>query len=312
MTTPVLRTHAPYHLHWLLLAIVLFGAACGQGTPTVPPGTPETPVITPALETAQPSLTPEPPSPTPQPLAARVNGQALLLEDYEAELLRYQLAAGAVELDETQRSLVLDTLIGETLLAQAALENGYQPDPADLAARLQGIISAQGGEEAFQGYLQAQHYTMLSFQRALETATAAAWMRDQLAASLPEQLPQVRAQQILLYNSSEAQQALDQLNGGTEFATLAAQVDPVSAGELGWFPQGYLLEPAIEQAAFSLQPGQHSQIIETRLGFHIIFIIERQEARPLEAEARLVLQTQVVQRWLDERRQQSQIEILRP
>jgi parvulin-like peptidyl-prolyl isomerase len=137
-------------------------------------------------------------------------------------------------------------------------------------------------------------------------------MRDKIVAELPAAVEQVLARQILLYNSDAAAEALARLTAGEDFAALAAEYDPLTKGDLGWFPRGYLLDPALEEAAFSLQPGERSDIIETALGFHILQIIERDPARPLEQDARLALQSQHIQAWLAERRANSDIQILLP
>jgi len=90
---------------------------------------------------------------------------------------------------------------------------------------------------------------------------------------------------------------------------LAWEYSPETGGELGWFPRGYLFQPAVEEAAFALQPGQFSGIIETAYGFHIIEVIERDPQRPLSADALLAAQRTVIETWLTDRRAQSAIEI---
>jgi peptidyl-prolyl cis-trans isomerase C len=94
---------------------------------------------------------------------------------------------------------------------------------------------------------------------------------------------------------------LQQLNqAGANFATLAFGYDLSTGGDLGWFPRGYLTQPAVEEAAFSLQSGEVSAIIETDFGYHIIQVIERDENKALTSEARQTLGRKALQRWLDE------------
>ena len=66
----------------------------------------------------------------------------------------------------------------------------------------------------------------------------------------------------------------DQLLGGADFATLAARYsgDPGSGsrgGSMGAFGRGQMLAP-IDEAVFALQPGQLSDPVETRLGYHLL------------------------------------------
>jgi parvulin-like peptidyl-prolyl isomerase len=114
----------------------------------------------------------------------------------------------------------------------------------------------------------------------------------------------------LLYNSDEATNVYAQLQSGADFATLAAQYDPLAAGSLGWFPRGYLTVPELDDPIFSLQPGEYSNVIETALGFHIIQVIDRDAAYPLSPLAQQRLRIQAVQNWLEMRRNQSDIQIL--
>lgn len=68
------------------------------------------------------------------------------------------------------------------------------------------------------------------------------------------------------------------INGG-DFADFAKRYsnDPGTAnlgGEMGWFSKGKLF-PEFERAAFALQKGEFSKIVETPLGFHIIQTIDK-------------------------------------
>jgi peptidyl-prolyl cis-trans isomerase C len=96
------------------------------------------------------------------------------------------------------------------------------------------------------------------------------------------------------------------LQVGNNFDEMAALFDPVTRGEMGWFPRGYLFEPAIEEIAFSLQPGQFSDVIVTDVGFHIIEVVARAE-RALSADAYLALQEKALANWLEQQRQLSSI-----
>ncbi|NLP11395.1 hypothetical protein GX408_13455 [bacterium] len=69
------------------------------------------------------------------------------------------------------------------------------------------------------------------------------------------------------------------LQAGEDFAALAREFsqDPGSAvagGDLGFMGRGVLERP-FEEAAFALQPGQLSPVVETRYGFHLIKMEER-------------------------------------
>ena len=61
-------------------------------------------------------------------------------------------------------------------------------------------------------------------------------------------------------------------------------------GDLGWFTMGFI-QPEVEAVAFSLSPGQISDVIVSKLGFHIFRVTERRLVPlkdPEEARARIM------------------------
>ncbi|HEX8491700.1 MAG TPA: peptidylprolyl isomerase [Pyrinomonadaceae bacterium] len=78
---------------------------------------------------------------------------------------------------------------------------------------------------------------------------------------------------------AKAEDILKRARGGEDFAALAKEfsTDPGSkneGGELGWFGRGQMVKP-FEDAAFALQAGQISDVVESDFGFHIIQVEER-------------------------------------
>ncbi|HAJ80267.1 MAG TPA: hypothetical protein DCO75_10910, partial [Fibrobacteres bacterium] len=71
------------------------------------------------------------------------------------------------------------------------------------------------------------------------------------------------------------------LNNGEKFSKLAKEFSEDStgadSGDLGFIKKGTLSEIVFEEKAFSLNPGQISDVFESRLGFHIIILLEKKE-----------------------------------
>jgi parvulin-like peptidyl-prolyl isomerase len=260
---------------------------------------------------ASPTETATPNPATPEPLAAIIDGWEISLAEYRAELAQYQAAQGT-ELAPEDEQRVLQDLIDQALLAQAASQAGFVVDEALLDERIQRLIDQLGDRAALESWMQTYGYDEAAFRRVLRRSIAAAWMRDQIAAGVPRTAEQVHARQILLYNVQQANEVLSLLKAGNSFGNLAAKYDPFTRGDLGWFPRGYLLDKKLEEVAFSLEPEAYSEIIETLAGYHILQVLERDPQRPLTPEALLALQMQAVQDWLSQRRSQSEIQILLP
>jgi peptidyl-prolyl cis-trans isomerase C len=288
-------------------------AACTKTTPIATSAITAT-ITTEAMVSPEPSPTPVPPSPTPIPLAAIINGEPITLAEYQAELARFQasMEITGTNLASESSTIVLNELIDQTLLAQAATQNGFIVDDVLVHTRMTALEEQLGGSQALQDWMAAHGYSNDEFQQALKRSVGAAWMRDQIISFVPETADEVHVRQILLRSAAEADEVYAQLQSGTNFEELAAEYDPLIKGELGWFPRDYLGEPSIDEAAFSLQPGQYSTVIETDIGYHILYLIERDTNHTLEPDARRVLQVNAVENWLNERRQQSEIEIFLP
>lgn len=286
----------------MLLGIV----ACSKGT-EAPEGS--------ATPLSSPTLAPVTVTPTLPPLAAKVNDGYILLSDYQAELGRLKAAEnqlGDVSSDEERSQKVLGELIGQEILVQEATRNGFVLDAQGLDERIAKLSEAAGGTEALKNWMQSNGYDEESFRRLYWKASAAAWQRQKILAELPEMVEQVHARQILVFSPALADKIYGQLQAGADFATLAFEYDPVTGGDLGWFPSGYLTQADVEAAAFALQPGEHSQVIQTSFGYHLVQVIERDTARKLDADARQVLQHEALQRWMQEKKEQSTIKVLVP
>ena len=261
---------------------------------------PRTPAATP-----MPSETPAPPTATPEPMAATVNGEGIPLSEWDAQVTEYieaQEALGKPVTEEAASTIVLEDLIAQVLLAQAARADGFELTEQALEKRIDDLAREVGGAAKLAEWQAAHGYTERTFRTALKRAAEAASMRDKIVTAVPKTAEQVHVQQILLYNESDAIAISNQLKGGVAFDVMAARVDPKTRGELSWFPRGYLLEPAIEEAAFSMAVGEVSEVIQTDVGYHILTVLERDEDHPLSPDAYLALQELALKDWIKQQR----------
>jgi len=297
----------PRYILLLLVLMVLTISACGiEKTTNAITDTTEVTLVPTVTQTSPP------PTPTPIPMVVIINGQGITLQEYEAELNRYLTSLESDTLVDPfdAETIVLEDLISQTLLMQGADENGFDLSKDDLETRFENLIREAGGEAKFNQWLELNGYDQESLKLSLERSIKAAWMRDQILAGVPKNSPHVNLRQIFFLDGGQADQVLRELESGRDFATTAAEIDPLNGGELGWVPRNFLLHEEIEEAAFALQPGEISQVIETSVGYHIIQVVAIEDDRRLNPAARLIWQELALRDWVELRREVSNIEII--
>jgi peptidyl-prolyl cis-trans isomerase C len=333
------------------------GETPAEATPTpataVPGAGAGTPGATPAPGQAQAAFDP---SELP-PIVARVDGKEVsrreLLE--RAEAMRVQMEQmGAPEPPQTEEFYreMLDQVIGAHLLYAEAARRELTPTREQVAAELATLRGRFPTEEAYRERLASQGMTEkditedlarnLAIQRLLladvgDTQPTEAEERRfyQQNAERMKRSAQVRVRHILVGAPAdapaqqreaarrEAESLLARVRAGEDFAELAGETsdDPGSRGQGGllpWLGRGETVPP-FEQAAFGLEPGQVSEVVESPFGYHVIRLEERRgestvpfdEARPqirelLERrESRDQLRAKV-----DSLRRQAKVEVL--
>jgi peptidyl-prolyl cis-trans isomerase C len=287
------------------LLILLLLSSCGLQTIFSPRPT-STPTVTPT------------PTPTPVPLAAKVNGEPITLEEFNHELARFEQAQETLGVDPATlgdyRHTVIQAMIEERVAAQAAVAEGRAVLDDQVDAVVESVRQARGGNAAFQAWLDDNYYTLDEFREAVRRQLLVQAAADAVIATVPTSAEQVHARHILVGNLNQANDILAQVTAGADFAELAQKYSQdfstnASGGDLGWFPRGILTVPEVEEAAFSLQPGETSEVIQSPLGYHIVQTLERADSSPISPKALEILRRHAVEAWLAQQMQNATIEI---
>jgi len=202
----------------------------------------------------------------------------------------------------------LSRVMAAVLVEEEAERRGIRPSneavQAEFDAQYAAFLDEQGRtEEEFAAYLEEEGSSFEAFKEtgmdtvewqltldAVQRAVAgpvelsdegvATYFTDHNADyAQPEE---VMASHILVETEEEAIEIHLQLSEGADFAELARErsIDPGSGsqgGDLGWFGRGMMVAP-FEEAAFALEIGELSDIVESEFGFHIILLTDRQNA----------------------------------
>jgi peptidyl-prolyl cis-trans isomerase C len=203
---------------------------------------------------------------------------------------------------------VLDEMVGAELLYQSSHERKLSVGEAELNQQLDGIRSRFPNPEAFEQALQSEGLTLselrgrmerdLSIQNLVQASIAPNVQVSEDAKRRyydenPEQMREpdrLRLSHILKRVGPDATGAsrdqalgviedlLEQARGGADFAALARahSEDPGSAANGGEMvvARGETVPP-FEAAAFALEPGGLSPVVETQFGYHIIKLSEK-------------------------------------
>lgn len=178
-----------------------------------------------------------------------------------------------------------------------------QPTEADLKAQFDADPEQyRMPEKRRVRFLALDSNTLKGRMTATEQEVQARYEQSRQLFSTPEQ---VRASHILLETEGkdaaavrkQAEMVLAKVKGGADFAALAKQYSEDTSkdlgGDLDYFGRGRMVK-AFEDAAWALEPGQTSDLVETEYGFHIIKLTDKKAAatRTL-AEVRPQLEDQI-------------------
>jgi len=245
---------------------------------------------------------------------ATVNGIAIPRDNYETAVqqTRQRFAMQGQQIPESEmesfRTDILDQLISEELLYQEALRQDLTAGAQAVESQFQQMRGQFETDEAWQQALSTNDTTEeeLRFQiernnliqQLIQTAVSDTTpVTEQEIQEFYDENPQffeqgeqVAARHILISTEEletdeeladareRAETVRRELLDGADFATLAQERSEGPSGprggDLGTFGRGQMVGP-FEEAAFSLEVGEISEIVETQFGFHVLQVTER-------------------------------------
>jgi peptidyl-prolyl cis-trans isomerase C len=242
--------------------------------------------------------------------------------------------AMAEQYKSRMRAQMLEAMILEHLLDEQVKKTGISVSDSDVNNKITEILSQQGMSiDAFKSMLlaQGQDYEQVKYEigktvgyeKLIDSQLPSKDINDAEALAFYEQSKedyntpeQVQASHILVvpdHNNPDVNQAkaqakakaeklLQQLKAGADFATLAKEnsdcPSKAKGGDLGMFTRGQMVQP-FENVAFTLKPGELSDVVETQFGYHIIKVALHKPAETIPFEK---VKPQIAKMLLDKKR----------
>jgi len=245
---------------------------------------------------------------------AVVNGSSITQEDLDDEMsrVRRMFLAKGTPLKESQlseiRKEVLESLINRELLYQESQKKGIEVDEAAVDGQLSTLKKRFSSEAEFKKALSEINLSEAAVRSQIRREMAVQQLiKDQFAgdvaisdkesktyyASHPDlfrQPEEVRASHILIKVDPQADESgraearreiekiQEKVKRGEDFGDLARQFSQgpsnTRGGDLNYFRRGQMVKP-FEDVAFALAPGEVSDIVETRFGYHLIKVTDK-------------------------------------
>lgn len=246
---------------------------------------------------------------TPKATVVTVNNTPITVADVDLEVKRILFQAKAMNkpIDESMmdamRDKVIDSLINRELLYEQSKAKGITTDAAGVDNSIDQIKQRLEAGQTFENLLTEMGITEETMRRQVGQANAIqkllemevypqAMVSEKESRIFFENNPQyfkrpeeVKASHILIQvapdandeDKLEAHKKIEaiqkKIKAGENFADLAKQYSEgpskASGGDLGYFDRKKMVKP-FSDAAFNLEPGQVSDIVETQFGYHLI------------------------------------------
>lgn len=251
-------------------------------------------------------------------MVVTVNGREVLEDQVaqEAGRLLSQLSGRVPpEQLESMRDMVrqqaLDNMINRLLLEQEAEKAKIEITDEQVTVRVDQVKGGFSSEEAFTEQLATSGLTEAGLMQEVELAIRIEKLLEERTSGQNEteeqearefyienmgrfkQAEQIKTSHILIpveeadteemkaEKKQKLEGILEKVRGGADFAELAQEhsscPSKARGGDLGFFPRGQMVGE-FDEAAFALEVGQVSDVVETQFGYHIIKLTDKKAA----------------------------------
>ncbi len=208
------------------------------------------------------------------PVLASIGSSKITMADFNERIAN--LPAQYREIIRKRKKEYLDELVNNTLLYQEALRKKVASEKdvkKVIEEARKKILVARLLKDEIDDVIDIEEEEIVNFYYA-----------NQSKYLEPEVF---RASHVLVFSRKEAEEIFETLRRGADFDKTAKSksIDPTAqnGGDIGYFAKGQLM-PKFEAACGSLEIGEVSTVVKTKLGYHIIKLTDRKspELKPID------------------------------
>ena len=197
-----------------------------------------------------------------------------------------------------RRGVVLGAQVGPSEIEQE-LARIFEPAPANPDAPPPTVLADQG-RQRYQLFLDGVGASDREYRRLIEGQLLQDRVGELFDALTPEFMEQVFLQWIVVASPTTGDTIRERLDNGEEFAEVARAFNQERIfgdenGEVGWVPRGVF--PELDEAIFSLEPGQYVGPLTTTLGTVVAQVTEGPQEEALTEEMRALLIDRSMATW---------------
>ncbi len=259
------------------------------------------------------------PTTPPDQVVVTVNGDPVYAGEVQmaAQQMAQTMAASGQQVDPQRiGAAAMQQMVDGMLLVQEARRREFTVDPAIVKTSVEKAEASAGGAEELDVTLEQQGMDRGRLKELIEDADLVNQLLKQLGTGVEvsdeqvsafysenptffEAAEEISARHILIKVESgaddetkaaakaKAEAARKRALAGEDVATLATELSEgpsgPKGGDLGFFTRERMVAPFAD-AAFAVKPGETSEIVETRFGFHVIRVEDRRDARTVPLE----------------------------
>ncbi|MCA9349976.1 peptidylprolyl isomerase [Candidatus Saccharibacteria bacterium] len=172
----------------------------------------------------------------------------------------------------TLKTEILDNLGDRLILDAEAKKRGIEISDEEVQTRYTQLVESSGGEEKASEFI--RDYYGWSVAEWQENILRKGLLEEKLAEALSND------QELADQARVKAEEVLAKVEAGEDFAQLAQEYSEdgsaQNGGDLGVIEKGATVQ-SFEDAAFALDKGETSGIVETEFGFHIIKVMDKSD-----------------------------------